>query len=333
VSDAVTPQFREPAPAAPARRLLQPGPTFPTHIRTEFVLVTPELARRYLKAMHANRSKSKLGVEVMEDNLRQDVWFPAISPVYFDDRDRPWDGQHRFEAIAKSGIAAYLLFIRGVTAEEADYIDTGRARMYSDTLRMNGVNDYKRRAVLARALALYTKYGIEGTRVPGSHAITRPEMDAWLEAPGVTEALRMGEQMYRAVHANQSLVAYAVMRTGQRHPDGTMKLDPDGFWANVAGADGLFRGDPAKTLHDWLLMGASRDRRPADKRLMELYALATSWNKHVQGRSYMRVNPVFEERAGGKKVFPAANVPDFLPLPDKPRDIAALKEAFANLKK
>lgn len=311
------------------------GPAFPSHIRTQFVLVTPADAQRYLSEMHTNRSKSKLEIGIQEENLKDGTFYPGISPVYFDGGDPPraWDGQHRFEAIVSTGVAAYLLFIYGVTEEEADYIDTGRKRTYSDSLRRTDVPDYKRQSVLARYMALYDKYGIEGIRQPGRYPVTLAQKNLWLDHPGCHPSIKLGEAMYRAVGANPSYAAYAAMRTGEMRPDGTFDPDPDGFWNQVRTGAELTRNDPALTLHNYLMQGRKRDRTPADKRLMELYVLGTGWNKHVAGQDYARVAPKFDRRQDGSLFFPASSVPDFLPRDAGLKGLRQLKEAQAALRR
>lgn len=303
-------------------------PPFPSHVKTEMVLVTPQDAQRYIDTMHANRSVSRIGVEVMRENLEAGTFYPAISPVYFDDEGCAWDGKHRFEAIVASGQSAWLLFIRGVTAKEAECIDTGRARSYADSLKISNVPEYARRAVLANIMAKHTKFGIDGVRNPSGFPVTRAQLDAWIDAPGVTDAIKAGKALYRATGANPSWSAYAILRTmrpGQEiHP----------FWEDVRTGANLSSGNPALTLNHWLMQRSRRDRRPADRRLMELYAYATAWNKFVLGQRLASFRPTFERRRDGTLFFPSASVPDFLPEDPGERKaaLATMREAFGYVK-
>lgn len=300
-------------------------PEFPAHASARWELVTPEAARRYLATMHANRSVSRLEVGVQVENLREGTFYPAISPVFLDDADRAWDGQHRFQAIADTGVPAYLLFVRGVKPHEAESIDTGRRRSYADSLRIISVPDYKRQSVLARYLAVYDRYGIDGVRAMSKVPVTRAQLGAWIDAPGVHEAIKVGEALYRAVGANPTLASYAAMRTG----DG---LDPDGFWESVRSGTGLEAGDPALTLRNWLLQRRKRDRVPADRRLMELYGITTAWNKHVLGQPLGAFRPTFELRKDGTRFFPASHVPDFLLAPEHEANMRRLKDVATTLR-
>lgn len=305
-------------------------PAFPAHIRTEMVLVTPADAERYLATMHDNRSQSKLEKGLMTANIIEGNWFAGISPVFFDDGDpmRAWDGQHRFEAIIESGQAVYMLFIVGVTENEAEYIDTGRKRTRADWYKMNHLSDYSRRATVSRMLALYDKYGVEGVRNPAGLVLTAADQDKWVDADGMTEVIRAGNALSTATGANPTYAAYSVFRTMQ---DGV--IDPDGFWEKVRTGINLGEHDPALTLRNFLVSDKRKaGRLPADPRLMELYVLATAWNRHVTGERWSKPSPRFEVKNNGKKVFPASAVPDYLPLKN-PRQLGALRAAFAEVRR
>lgn len=313
-------------------------PAPPDHITLEKVLVTPALAAEYLNGrMHRNRVKSRIQLEIHKQNLANDTWFAEISPVYVDDKDISWDAQHRFQAIFDTGISAWMVFIRGVTAEAAEYADTGRSRQYADNLKRRGVQDYKRQSVLAKYIALNDMYGIDGIRNPGKYAVSQSEKDKHIYLPdggqnqAVVDSIRLGQGLYRATGANEGWMAWAVYATGKG-------ADPDGFWDQVMHGEGLHHGDPALTLREWLMQGRKRTRVPADKRLMELYATTMCWNKHVDRESYSKVQPSFEPRPDGTRYFPAANVPDFKPLvagtydkhvPRRASDLDRLRAVFS----
>ena len=307
----------------------------PSDMRDGLTWVTPADAARYLEAMHRNRTKSRLEVGVHAENLKAKTWFGRISPVFLDDADCPWDGQHRFEAIVLTNVAAELYFIRNVTAEEAGYVDTGRKRSYADMLAMGEVPDYKRQSVLARFMALYVKYGIDGIRNPSKYPLTQAGKNAWLNTDAMMKSIHTGEALSRALGCNGSWAAYAVWRSGVDGDgvplDGEFTVDP--FWEKVRSGIGFTEKDPALALRNWLMNGNKRERRPADRRLIDMYAYATAWNKHVTGQEYQRVNPVFEERANGKKFFPAANVPDFLPRDIGRLSRSQLRTAYQNLER
>ena len=308
---------------------------FPPGFRTEKVLVTPEMAKELLDTMHANRSRSRMEVGLQEENLRGGSWWPEISPVFLDDgvvdEARSYDAQHRFQAVVNTGISAWMLFIYGVRAEAAEYIDTGRRRSYADMLRIGEVPDYKRQSVLAKYMALYNKFGIDGIRQPSRYPVSQGDKSPYLNSDPMMKSIHAGEALARALGCNGSWAAYAVWRTGIVSDDGAFTVDP--FWEAVRTGEKLVLGDPALALRNWLMNGNKRERRPADKRLTEMYAYATAYNKHVTGQRYQRVNPVFEERLNGTKYFAATTVPDFLPKDIGELTRSQLRTAYQNLER
>jgi hypothetical protein len=291
-------------------------------------LITPDLAEDLLTRMHANRTVSKIEKGVMAQLLKDGQFYGEISPVYFDDNgdwvldpdaQDPYDGQHRLQAIVETRIPAWMWIIRGIRPHVAEFIDTGRRRMYADTLKIQGVTDYARQSAVARLLALYSNFGIESVRSPNAFPITRPQMDEWVDSPGLLDAVHFGVKLYKYAGLNENHSAYALMRTARvdaRDAQGratAVTLDPTGFWSAVRDGEGLERGDPAKALREWG-MRKRTGQVPADKRLMMHYALATAWNKHVLGQGYAKVQPKYEYRSNGTPYFPAKSVPDYLPL-------------------
>ena len=307
-------------------------------------LITPDLAEDYLERMHANRTVSKIEKGVMSQLLRDGEFYGEISPIYFDDNgdwmqapgdQDPWDGQHRLESIIETGIPAWMWVIRGVSADAAEFIDTGRRRQYSDNLKIGGIADYQRQAVLARQMALYSNYGIEAIRNPNTFPVTRPQMDRWVDSPGMLEAIHFGVKLYKYSGVSESAGAYAVMRTArvdERDADGNalkVTIDPTGFWAAVRDGTNLERGDPAKALRDWMLR-KRLGQAPADKRLITHYALATAWNKHAEGKPYVKVQPTYERRrVSGSLYFPAKSVPDYKVPGEAARLLEEAREAYA----
>lgn len=307
-------------------------PPFPDGITHEFVLVDPDYARLLLDSMHANRTKSRLNKGLMAALLQEGNFFPGISPVYLDADGLPYDGQHRLEAITETGIPAWLLFIGGITDEMAEYIDTGRSRTRADHYKIKGIPDYKKKSVISRILAIHAKYGQEGVRNPSGLVITPQEQDAWVAAPGMEEALRASDTLYRTLGASPTLLAYALMRT-MRLEDGEPDIDPTGFWGKLKSGAGMEEGDPALTARNFLMKDSKAGRIPADPRLMTLYLLATAWNYSVLGRSWEKVSPRYERTGAGRKYFPAGNVPDFLPWNAREMLPAQLRAAYAAVKR
>jgi hypothetical protein len=304
------------------------NPPKPTWLSAEWELVTPRLAQEYLDEMHPNRILSVVDKAIMEQNLKLAKWYPDISVAYFDAEGCAWDGMHRFEAVVETGLPAWVLIVRGVRPEAAEFIDAGRARTYKDWLKMTGTSRYAQRGALVRMLAGYEAKGIDAVRNPAQVAVSRPQMDAWLHAPGIEQSLKMADVMrLRPLAMNQSIAAFMVMVTGAGQ-------DPTGFWHTVNDGFNLAKGSPAATLRDYIMRGCPcpSDVR-ADPKLLQLFAAVSSWNKHVKGEDYPYVRPVYAERANGDRYFAGRAVPDILPLGyDKQAELEKFAEVFAKLR-
>lgn len=327
----------------PALKPGDPGYVPPKPLATATMeLITPQKAADCLERMHHNRTKSKIEKGVMSQLLRDGEFYGEISPVYFDDNgdwvaapgdQDPWDGQHRFEAIAETGIPAWMWVIRGISEPASEYIDTGRRRIYSDTLAIQRMTDPKRQAILARAMAMYEVHGIAGIRNPSSFPLTRGQMDRWVDGPGMMESIHLANQIRHATTGSDGALSYAIRRTARVDEAGAdgrataVTIDPTGFWQSVKTGDGLERGDPAKTLREWMMRRRAEARQTrADPRLMNFYAVGTAWNKHVIGKPYRKVQPKFERKRSGEAYFPASAVPDLLPAGADP--LGELRDAY-----
>jgi hypothetical protein len=138
--------------------------------------------------------------------------------------------------------------------------------------------------------------------------------------------------MRTVVGMNPGYTAYAIMRTAGAREDGTVVIDPTGFWDSVLTGAGLELKDPALTLRNYISRENKAGRLPADARLMELYLDATAWNHHVTREPWSKPSPRFETKGTtGKKVFPATQVPDFLSPDSRNRSLRSLRAAYGRV--
>jgi hypothetical protein len=285
---------------------VNPNAQYPYHVHTEWRWVSPADAARYLEGQHDNRPESRISSATMEENLRDGTFYPAISPVYFDADERAWDGQHRFEAIVNTGIGSYLLFVVGVTPNEADYIDTGRKRTVSDVWGIHNVANAAKRAALARLMTLYTKYGIAGIRYQ-NRVVTQAQQTEYQFIEGMDEAITIARHAGK-LGATQSSFGFMVLATGD-----------NSFWESVVTGEDLHQGDPALTLRNWYLHGRRQVMNTSSSALkaVELYVLARAWNAYVRGERISRFQPTYDMTQTGRKIFKGDSIPDLVKVNPK----------------
>lgn len=104
--------------------------------------VTPELASEWLKKNYKNRSLSHDRIKQYTLAMISGNWVLTHQGIAFDDAGNLLDGQHRLQAVVKSGVTVKMNVtfdverIGGIME-----IDTGRARTYGNIMKMSDVTD------------------------------------------------------------------------------------------------------------------------------------------------------------------------------------------------
>jgi antitoxin (DNA-binding transcriptional repressor) of toxin-antitoxin stability system len=127
-------------------------------VRTQWMEVTPELARQWLENNFRNRSLDDDVVAAYARDMTNGVWVATHQGVAFNDRDELIDGQHRLHAIVRSGKTIRLMVtfglpsvIEGHEMTTMDAVDRGRTRSVADQLKIqHGLKDG---AILAQLCA------------------------------------------------------------------------------------------------------------------------------------------------------------------------------------
>lgn len=83
-------------------------------IETMVVLVTPELASKWLEKNINNRSLRKQVVESYANDMKNGNWSLIGDSITFDEDDCLTNGQHRLTAVIKSGTSQYFNVMKGI---------------------------------------------------------------------------------------------------------------------------------------------------------------------------------------------------------------------------
>jgi hypothetical protein len=103
-------------------------------LETEVVLVTPELAAKWLETMVINRALSTATVRRYVELMQAGEWKLDASPMRFNTKGELMDGQHRLWAVIESGLEQRFLVVRNVTDDAFLVMDNGKRRNFGDTL-------------------------------------------------------------------------------------------------------------------------------------------------------------------------------------------------------
>lgn len=123
-------------------------------VRSQWMQVDPDTARRWLNNNFRNRPIAEDTVNAYARDMLGGVWVPTHQGVAFNDREELIDGQHRLHAIIRSGITVRMMVtfglpshIQGREMTTMDAVDRGRTRTVADQLKIQ--HGFKHGGVIA----------------------------------------------------------------------------------------------------------------------------------------------------------------------------------------
>jgi hypothetical protein len=162
-------------------------------------LITPEMAQAWLDRGGVNRKPSERAIMKLVYAINLGEWDLTGETIKLDREGRVRDGQHRLQAIIRSGKAVQCIVVRGIPESAFDKIDTGKSRSMADVLSIHGHAQNTALATAARGLMLIENYGrlsAGGSRVGSAPAPSNAQGLAYIEAhPEVEEAIHLADSI------------------------------------------------------------------------------------------------------------------------------------------
>jgi hypothetical protein len=149
-------------------------------IAPEWIEVTPDLAREWLKDLNVHNRKLNMShVESLARDMAAGHWEPNANAIAFglddDGREILLDGQHRLAAVSRADTPIWMLIQRGLPMTSQRAMDIGRHRTYSDALHLDDEKNASTIAAVLRRITLW-EVGAYKTSNAGLKP-TRAEMD------------------------------------------------------------------------------------------------------------------------------------------------------------
>ena len=269
-----------------------------TGVKMEELLVTPDLARRWLEENRypEQRPLSPRRVEEFQTYLRLNEWgLDVIRFHHVESTGKTWltDGQHRLTAIANEEKAARCLVhtyhVATVSECRADYgrFDTPKIRTFRDVLPATDLRETT--ALSANALAK----GLAAVRIiqsdfrsansgamnfrDNTHRVK--QLIEWIGPLEAYWAAIDGRQAGLALLSSRAVMAVGLVTCRDQAERASA------FWSRVAANDGLQRGDPEWVLVD-LVTGQNRRSGP----MLLTRLVASCWNADFQQKSIYRAS-------------------------------------------
>lgn len=114
-------------------------------------IINPAKAAEYLKYNKLNRTLSNIMVNKYAQAMQNNQFMVTGDSIKFDKEGILLDGQHRLQAIIKSGTTHQILVVRGLTNDSFACMDIGKKRNCADSLSIKG---YKNNSSLSAALRI-----------------------------------------------------------------------------------------------------------------------------------------------------------------------------------
>lgn len=110
------------------------------------IMVTPELAKNWLKYNQSNRPLSDSHIEALSKRMQSQDWKLNGQCIIFSRKGVLHDGQHRLHAVLKYGDAVWFDVRFGVSEDTFDTLDDGRKRSPRDVLAIHNIPNYSNTA-------------------------------------------------------------------------------------------------------------------------------------------------------------------------------------------
>lgn len=254
-------------------------------IRTEIMDVTPAQAGEWLEGNVSNRRLSDRTVNLYARDMVAGRWLMNGEAIQIAVDGTLLNGQHRLEAIKKTGLTIKMLVIFNLPRTAQATMDAGRKRTHVDNLGLDGEGNTKALAAIARRVALWNR-GDRNFKDIVSFGEIREIIAAH---PEMRRSAEMGERVHRSFKPlSVSVLGTSHFLLHQVSPEDT----PWFFGAIEKGAK-LEEGNPVLTLRERIRNDKDNGVRVNDVRAIGYVVRA--WNAHREGRSLQRMQHAIGE--------------------------------------
>lgn len=122
---------------------------------TEILTITPDLAKGILANNKGNRKLNDNHVNFLTGQMLAGKWLFTGDPIKISHEKRLLDGQHRLQAVVKSGKSQDFLIAKDLDDEIFNVLDTGKVRTAADVLSTQSIKNPNESAAIAKFVILY----------------------------------------------------------------------------------------------------------------------------------------------------------------------------------
>lgn len=250
-------------------------------VRADVEAIGPAEARVYIGEKRQNRYLSRPYVDRLAGAMERGEWSLNGEAIKTDLEDKVFDGQHRLEAILRSGVRIVTVVVHGLDPRSVETVDMGRRRTLADILALREENSAHR---LASGVVFYWRYrnttlttrGISGRKWP----TPQQSLDLLETKPDIREGILWSDHVYRHIKLSPSVALGMFQAFADVDLDHTLK-----FYDSLAHDRELPADDPRTVFRrqvasEWEAQ-ARTHTRPWRER--EAAWMVKAWNAWRQG--------------------------------------------------
>lgn len=245
-------------------------------MKTKIETITPQIAAKLLESNLNNRPLTEAHVASLVKEMKNGRWKVNGDNIRISDKHVIIDGQHRLNAIVKSGVTIQSWVMRGLSDDVFDTIDVGKRRSAGDTLGCRGEKNAHR---LCAALIMVDKY-MTGRVESSVHYSNTEVEDLLLKYPDIRSSLFPGR-------GRKGLIRPSVFEACHYLFSKKDTAMAESFLEKVERGTGLTEGDPWYVLRERLLhnsLSAAKLSKP-----LEMALCIKAWNAARQGKQITKL--------------------------------------------
>lgn len=272
-----------------------------TQIETQTIVLTPELAARYLETTDRQRSVSSRLVARLATEIRAGRWQHTHQGLAFDLDGRLIDGQHRCHAVIAADQAITIQVTRGVPAETFSVMDQGKTRTRGDIFTIAGVTDGAYAAAATRVVSRL----IEGPEVYRSELVDRKRVWCAVQSNGSVRQAERDVDLYNRLSRVKRIPSRAEFKSSIVHMKAVwvgvfwyLRLFADdkdcveSFHKKAVHGIGLGEGDPGLLLREYIARNKAGRRSRKHWEGWLVLTLFRGWAAEVLGEDITLFRPL-----------------------------------------
>lgn len=251
-------------------------------------VISPELAQKMLDTMGRNRTLSDKITKKYMAKLERDEWVLNGETIVFDDEGKLINGQHRLNAIIKTGIPMPTFIVSGISDTRAfATFDDGKGRSPADTLGLMGIKYPIEKAAIGKFLMLWDTLDDKKQYPQKSYLryqFSNKQLASFIRESGIDYKIQRILDIFKGTQLFLSCPAGSMLVAGLIAINDVNPVMGESFMKELL-YGGMDEGNPVLLLKQRFLFKTSGKKRSSEADKTEMLALMfKTFNLWVKGK-------------------------------------------------